>query len=136
MSDIFSAEKRSEIMSRIRSKNTKPELFVRSLLHKMGFRFRLHSKKLPGNPDICLPKYKTVIFVHGCYWHRHVCHKGRSKPLSNVGTWKLKFNRTVKRDKKNKKALENLGWRVITVWQCELSDQDKIRRMLQKALAR
>ena len=135
MSDIFTAKKRSEIMSRIRSKDTKPELIVRSLLHKMGFRFRLHSKKLPGNPDICLPKHRTVIFVHGCYWHRHACYKGRSKPLSNIASWNRKFERTVKRDRKNRRLLQKLGWKVITIWQCELVNRETLLHGLKKSLS-
>lgn len=133
--DVFSREKRSDIMSRIGGKNTKPELIVRSLLHGMGYRFRLHKKDLPGKPDVCLPKYKTVVFVHGCYWHRHAkCKSGQRVPSTNTGFWEKKFNRTVERDKKHEKALKALGWKVLTVWECELSDSEAVGRRLGKSL--
>jgi len=136
MADIFSPQKRSEIMSLIKSKNTKPEIFVRSLLHKMGYRFRLHNKTLPGNPDISLKKYKTVIFVHGCYWHRHKCRKGRCQPSSNIKMWKRKFNNTVKRDRKNQSQLKALGWNVIIIWECELSDSKLLIQNLKRTIKR
>lgn len=105
MTDIFPKDKRSKIMSNIKGKDTKPEMIVRSLLHKLGYRFRVHRKDLPGKPDIVLPKYKTVIFVHGCYWHRHKdCSRGKSQPSTNKEFWERKFQGTVERDKK---TLEN-----------------------------
>jgi DNA mismatch endonuclease (patch repair protein) len=106
-------------MSRIRSANTRPELIVRSYLHKNGFRFRLHSKKLPGHPDIVLLKYKTVIEVRGCFWHRHPGCKVATTPLSNTEFWLTKFKQNVDRDKKNAEELMALGWRLIVVWSCE-----------------
>ena len=133
--DRFSKEKRSDIMSKIGGKNTKPEITVRSLLHRMGYRFRVHKIDLPGKPDICLPKYKTVIFVHGCYWHRHKeCKRGRSMPSSNEEFWSKKFDGTIIRDEKQKRELQNLGWRVLIVWQCELSNLDAVRLKLREAL--
>tara|TARA_R110002124_G_scaffold60097_4_gene165066 strand:+ start:313 stop:753 length:441 start_codon:yes stop_codon:yes gene_type:complete len=133
--DIFTPDKRSEIMSKIAGKNTKPEILVRSLLHSMGFRFRLHRKDLPGKPDICLPKYKTVIFVNGCYWHRHkLCKKGQSFPASNKEFWKDKFSRTKKRDKKNHKKACEMGWRVIIVWECETSDLEHLSKRLRSEI--
>ena len=133
--DIFSKEKRSKIMGRIGGKNTKPEIVVRSLLHKMGYRFRIHKKELPGKPDICLPKYNTVVFVHGCYWHRHKnCKRGCSTPSTNTDFWKKKFRGTVRRDKENQKALRNLGWNVVTVWQCELSDMSQLTNKLNQEI--
>ena len=114
-------------MSRIRSKDTAPEIRVRSMLHKAGYRFRLHVKDLPGKPDIVLPKYKTVIFVHGCFWHRH---KGCSKattPSTNSEYWKKKFQRNVERDKQDQAELKKLGWKVIVIWECETIDEhDKL----------
>jgi DNA mismatch endonuclease (patch repair protein) len=111
-------------MSRIRSANTGPELIVRKLLHRLGFRFRLHRKDLPGKPDIVLPGQKTVIFVHGCYWHRHSgCSSGSSMPTTNTSFWKKKFRENVERDQRVGQELEELGWKVIVVWECETRKQ-------------
>lgn len=116
--DVFSPEKRSQVMSKIRSKDTKPEKTIRSILHKLGFRFRINRKDLPGKPDIVLPKYKTVIFVHGCFWHQHEGCKIASKPKSNSEFWKKKFSRNIERDRKNQEELRLMGYRVITIWEC------------------
>ena len=121
--DSLTPERRSWNMSRIRSKNTKPELIVRSLLHRMGFRFRINRKDLPGKPDIVLPKYKTVIFVHGCYWHRHPGCKGATTPKTSAKGpefWQKKFHDNVQRDRRSQRALRQLGWRVIVVWECSV----------------
>lgn len=107
-------------MSCVHSKNTKPELRVRKVLHRAGFRFRLSSTALPCKPDIILPKYKTVILVHGCFWHRHPCCKHATMPSSNVDYWEKKFQHNIERDHKEIQQLEDLGWRVIIVWECEL----------------
>jgi len=115
------SEKRSRNMSAIKSKNTKPEIAVRKLLHSMGYRFRLHRKDLPGSPDIVLPKYKTVIFVHGCFWHRHENCKYASNPKTRKEFWENKFKANVKRDKNNFKELKNLNWKVLVIWECELN---------------
>ncbi len=115
------SEKRSKNMSAIKSKNTKPEIAVRKLLHSMGYRFRLHRKDLPGSPDIVLPKYKTVIFVHGCFWHRHENCKYASNPKTRKEFWENKFKANVKRDKNNFKELKNLNWKVLVIWECELN---------------
>jgi DNA mismatch endonuclease, patch repair protein len=117
--DVFTPEKRSEVMARVGTKNTKPELLVRSLLHKMGYRFRLHRKDLPGSPDIVLPKYRTVIFVHGCFWHRHPGCRRATTPKNNFEYWERKFDRNKERDEKAKSALGERGWNVLTVWECE-----------------
>ena len=117
--DRFSKEKRSEIMSRVRSRNTKPELQVRSLLHRMGYRFRLHRSDLPGKPDIVLPMYRTVIFVHGCFWHQHPGCKKATIPRTNREFWEAKLNRNVERDREVRQKLQDLGWNVIAVWGCE-----------------
>jgi DNA mismatch endonuclease (patch repair protein) len=118
--DIWSKNKRSEVMSKIRGKNTKPEILLRSLLFKKGFRFRLHKKDLPGKPDIVLPKYKTVIFVHGCFWHFHKnCNEGRI-PSTNSQFWKAKLEKNVAKDEKNTELIKLAGWQVITVWECEI----------------
>lgn len=120
MADKISKEKRSWNMRRIRSKDTKPELYVRSALHRMGYRFRIHKKDLPGKPDIVLPKYQTVIFVHGCFWHRHENCVEASRPKTNPQYWEDKIIRTVQRDKEHKRLLKALHWHVITIWECEV----------------
>ncbi len=133
MADIFTKEKRSEIMARIQGKNTRPEIAIRSFLHRQGYRFRLHKKDLPGKPDIILPKYKTIIFVHGCYWHRHSsCKRGRSIPSTNKDFWLKKFRMTISRDKKNQRELHKLGWKVITFWECEVSENKKLNKKLKQ----
>jgi DNA mismatch endonuclease, patch repair protein len=120
MADVHDIATRSYNMSQIKGKNTKPEMLVRKFLHANGFRYRLHVKSLPGNPDIVLPKYNTVIEVHGCYFHRHKNCKYCTTPSKASKTdWEKKFEGTINRDKKNKKALKSLGWRVITVWECQ-----------------
>jgi len=113
-------------MSRIRSSDTKPEFIVRSLLHRAGFRFSLRRKDLIGKPDIVLPKYKTVIFVHGCFWHRHPGCKRASMPTTNTDKWQAKFKRNVARDDLVRKTLEQEGWRVIIVWECEVKDNPNL----------
>lgn len=119
MVDVVDAATRSRMMSGIRGKNTKPEMIVRRALHKAGFRYRLHDKKLPGKPDIALPKYKTVIFVHGCFWHGHMCSKFRW-PKTREAWWREKIEGNMKRDEINVSGLHNLGWDVIKIWECEL----------------
>lgn len=121
-------------MSRIRSKDTKPEKIIRSILHKLGFRFRINRKNFPGKPDIVLPKYKTVIFVHGCFWHHHAGCRIASNPKSNIDFWNKKFSNNIERDKKNQKALKEMGYRVVIIWECEvksfLKNPDELRKML------
>ena len=118
--DIWTKEKRSAVMSKIRGKNTKPESVLRSELFKRGYRFRIHRKDLPGNPDIVLPKYKLVIFVHGCFWHFHTkCDEGRI-PNSNTEFWKLKLSRNVEKDKENLLKLKNMGWKTYIAWECNI----------------
>lgn len=130
MVDHLTPEKRSWNMSKIRSGNTKPEMLVRSLLHRMGYRFRLHRKDLPGKPDIVLPKYNTVIFVHGCYWHRHKGCKYAYNPKSRIDFWQNKFKSNIKRDKKNRMALEKLGWNVKVIWECETKEIKGLQRTI------
>lgn len=120
MADRISAEHRSWNMSRIQGKDTKPEITLRSLLHRAGFRFRLHVKKLPGKPDLVLPKYNTAIFVNGCYWHRHQGCPKATTPKTNTDFWKKKFDETIERDARKTSELKQSGWRVITIWECEL----------------
>lgn len=129
-------EQRSERMSRIKGKNSKPEMVVRRLVHGMGYRYRLHRKDLPGKPDLVLPRHRTVIFVHGCFWHRHhdaTCTLARM-PKSRLEFWEPKLEANHLRDIRNKEALEALGWRVLTVWECEVKEPlriaDRIRAIL------
>ena len=132
MVDRITPEHRSWNMSQIKNRDTKPELVVRSLLHRMGYRFRLHRKDLPGKPDIVLPKYKTVIFVNGCFWHRHPRCKFAYTPKSRVNFWKQKFADNVLRDKKCKRELLKLGWNSLIIWECEVSNLDSIRALLRE----
>lgn len=134
MTDIYDERKRSTLMSGIRVRDTKPEKIVRSVLHRLGYRFRLQRRDLPGRPDIVLPKYKTVIFVHGCFWHQHEgCRKAR-RPKSNQEFWNSKLDANVHRDHRNQAALEELGWHVIVVWECETSHPDNISEKLSNHL--
>lgn len=118
--DVVDVVTRSRMMSGIKSRNTKPEMTVRQFLHARGFRYRLHLRTLPGSPDIVLPKYRVAIFVHGCFWHRHDGCRYATTPSSNVERWAKKFDDNTKRDVRKLAALEASGWRVITVWECEL----------------
>ncbi len=133
--DPFTVEERSEIMRRVKGKNTKPEVWVRSVLHRMGYRFRLHRKDLPGNPDIVLPRHRTVIFVHGCFWHQHPgCRKAKI-PSNNHDYWSRKLRRNVQRDQEAKLLLKECRWRVLTLWECEIPRQEEaLREVLEKAL--
>lgn len=118
--DRISVEKRSANMSKVKSKDTKPELIVRALLHRNGLRFRLHRKDLPGHPDIVLPKYKIAIFVHGCFWHQHPGCRKATVPKQNTEFWLSKLQKNCERDKKNKAALLELGWKVVVLWECDI----------------
>ena len=132
--DRLDQVRRSWNMSRIRSRNTAPEVQVRSILHSVGFRFRLHRKDLPGKPDIVLPKREAVVFVHGCFWHRHPGCKNCTTPKTNTDFWQTKFGGNVARDEKNAEALRKAGWKVIVVWECELASPDKLQRRLLRLL--
>ena len=134
MTDHLAKKKRSWNMSRIRSKNTIPEVKVRSILHSLGYRFRLHRKDLPGKPDIVLPKYKTVIFVHGCFWHQHDNCQRSHTPQSNQSYWGPKLSGNVARDKRVKNELKDLGWTVKTLWECETSDIHHLNKKLRLLL--
>ena len=134
MVDSLSPEKRSWNMGRISGKNTKPELAVRSMLHRMGFQFRVNKKELPGKPDIVLTKYKTVVFVHGCFWHRHKNCRDASTPKTRTDFWQKKFDGNVVRDKRNIYSLDQMGWRVIVVWECELKQPDALASKLKNQI--
>ena len=126
--DRVSSEKRSANMARIRSKNTKPEIRLRRVLHGMGMRYRLHSRKLPGSPDIVFVTAKTAVFVHGCYWHRHEGCSLTTSPKSNLRFWEQKFEGNKKRDRKTRLNLERAGWRVIIVWECQTRNEEVLRK--------
>ena len=122
MTDVYSAEKRSAVMRRVKGRNTTPELAVRKALTRLGARYRLHRKDLPGKPDIVMPGRKLVIFVHGCFWHGHDCARGARVPKQNRDYWVEKVGRNVARDERSRAALVGLGWRMETIWECELKD--------------
>tara|TARA_B100000282_G_C31667305_1_gene460473 strand:+ start:148 stop:543 length:396 start_codon:yes stop_codon:yes gene_type:complete len=130
----MASDVRSRNMAAIKSKNTKPEIKVRKLLHSMGYRFRLHMKDLPGNPDIVLKKYKTVIYVNGCFWHRHPNCKYASTPKTRTSFWSQKFQSNVERDNKNYIKIKNLGWKYIVVWECELKNKSDLVEKLKFSL--
>lgn len=134
MADRISREHRSWNMSRIRGTDTKPELIVRSLLHRMGYRFRLRRKDLPGKPDIVLPKFRTVVFVHGCFWHRHGRCKYAYTPKTRIEFWTTKFRQNVDRDSRVRRELHALGWNSVVVWECELRDLEKLADRLRESL--
>ena len=130
MADVHSKEIRSYNMSRIRGKNTKPEILIRKSLFSKGFRYNLHSKNLPGKPDIVLPKYKTVIFVHGCFWHGHEGCQYYVIPKTRTEFWLNKINTNIQNDMKNLISLRNMGWNVITIWECETKKKNNIKVLI------
>lgn len=132
--DRISEQRRSWNMSQIRNRDTRPERQVRSMLHQMGYRFRLHAKDLPGRPDVVLPKYRTVVLVHGCFWHRHEGCRFAYAPKSRVEFWRAKFRQNVRRDLEVCRLLEQDGWRVVTVWECELRTPDRLRERLNREI--
>lgn len=121
--DVLSPEQRRRTMAAVKGRDTTPELIVRNMLHKAGFRFRLHRKDLPGSPDIVLPKYQIVIFVHGCFWHQHRGCKGAERPISNRDYWQSKLDRNMARDEKNAAKLRELGWKPVVIWECETKNK-------------
>jgi DNA mismatch endonuclease (patch repair protein) len=126
MTDVFSKEKRSWIMSRVKGCDTKPERLIRSLVHRMGFRFRVHRRALPGNPDIVLPRHRKVIFVHGCFWHGHKRCPRSKRPTTNKSFWERKLDGNIERDKRFRTELQRMGWKVLVVWQCETRNQETL----------
>ena len=130
--DTLSTEARSRLMSRIKGRDTKPELLVRSTAHRLGLRFRLHDKRLPGKPDLVLPKHRTVIFVHGCFWHGHTCKRGARQPKDNAAYWRAKIARNVARDGASLKTLKQNGWSPLVIWECETRDPVKLSRRIQR----
>jgi DNA mismatch endonuclease (patch repair protein) len=134
--DVLTKEQRSYCMSRIRKTDTTPELTVRRIVHGLGYRFRLYRRDLPGCPDIVLPRHRKVIFVHGCWWHRHNCRLGRRCPKSRKGYWLPKLQRNRERDKKNRRLLEGHGWTVLTVWECQASNLQELTKRVRQFLDR
>ncbi len=134
MTDVHTPEQRSRNMAAIRGRDTKPEIVVRSALHALGYRFRLHRGDLPGTPDIVLPKYRTAIFVHGCFWHSHNCRYGRVTPATRSEFWSEKRAGTVARDQRNIESLKEHGWYVLTIWECETRDPPALTLFLRELL--
>lgn len=128
--DVFEPDKRSEIMRRVKSGDTKPEMRVRKMLYAMGYRYRLHRRALPGCPDIVLPRHRKIIMVHGCFWHGHDCPAGRKTPKSNREYWSEKLARNCLRDADNLAKLKSMGWKVLIMWECELRDEEAARRKM------
>lgn len=120
MTDVFTARKRSAIMQAIRGKDSKPEVAVRRLAHSLGYRYRLHVPELPGKPDLVFPSRRKIILIHGCFWHRHRCRKGRSLPRTHARFWREKLDRNKARDATNRRRLRKLGWEVLVIWECEV----------------
>jgi len=132
--DKFDIQERSRIMALIRSRDTSPEKLVRRLIHKMGYRFRLYRKDLPGTPDIVLPRLKKVICVHGCFWHGHARCPRAPRPTTNVSFWERKITLNIARDQKVKRSLKVLGWKVLTIWQCQTRNVSVLRGRLKRFL--
>lgn len=116
-------------MSRVKNANTKPEILVRKLLHKLGYRFRLHNRELPGSPDVVLPRHRKVVFVHGCFWHGHTCPRGK-RPTSREDFWNTKLDKNLARDAKAQQELAEAGWNVLVVWECQTKDQTALSELL------
>lgn len=136
MTDTISQRRRSWNMSRIRGCNTAPEIRVRSLLHGMGYRFRVHRRDLPGRPDVVLPKYRTAIFVHGCFWHRHAKCRMAYTPKSRSAFWTAKFRENTARDHLQTRALRRLGWNVVVIWECQTKSEAVLKRLISKGLSK
>lgn len=134
MTDVFTKEKRSRIMSRVKGRDTKPEILVRSLVHRMGFRFRIHRGDLPGKPDMVLPRHGKIIFVHGCFWHGHKGCPRSKRPKTNMDFWNKKLDMNIKRDKVFQGKLRSRGWKVMVIWQCETQRPEKLLRKFERFL--
>ena len=132
MTDRISPTKRSKIMRAIKSKNTSPEKRVRSVAHRLGLRFRLHRSDLPGSPDLLFPRRKTALFVHGCFWHRHENCPVATTPKTNTDYWSRKFKRNLERDRESRRKLEEAGWKVLVIWECETKNHESIEAFFTK----
>jgi DNA mismatch endonuclease, patch repair protein len=134
--DNLTSFQRSNCMSRIRSKDTSPEIVVRHISHNIGYRFRLHRSDLPGKPDLVFPRLKKIIFVHGCFWHSHNCQRGSVKPKTNSNYWEVKRKKTKNRDKMNLKDLKKLGWHCLIIWECDTKNIQKLEKSLNDFLSK
>ena len=134
MTDVFTPEKRSAVMRRVKGRDTGPEMTVRRLLTRLGARYRLHRKDLPGNPDIVMPGRRLAIFIHGCFWHGHDCPRGARAPKQNADYWRAKIGRNRARDTASEAALRQAGWRVETLWECEMKDEGALEQRLKALL--
>lgn len=132
MADVFTRKERSRVMRAVKSANTTPERVVRSIVHRMGYRFSLHRKDLPGNPDVVLPRHHKVIFIHGCFWHQHPRCRAADRPASNTAYWNNKLDRNVVRDRKNLRALKAADWKTLVVWECQLKHVDKVAARIRR----
>jgi DNA mismatch endonuclease, patch repair protein len=135
MVDAFSPEQRSACMRAVKDRNTGPEMRVRKLAHAMGYRYALHLKRLPGTPDLVLVARRKIIFVHGCFWHKHTCRHGRTSPVTNRDYWKVKRQRNAQRDREHTKLLRAAGWKVLVIWECWTQDSERLRLRLDAFLA-
>jgi len=135
MVDVLTREQRQYCMSRIRGKDTKPEMIVRRLVHSLGYRYRLHVRSLPGCPDLVLHRHRKVIFVHGCFWHRHNCRYGRVRPATRAKFWHDKLEGNKERDRKNRRRLRQQGWQVLTVWECQTKSPERLLTRISDFLA-
>jgi DNA mismatch endonuclease, patch repair protein len=136
MADNLTPQQRRRNMSRVKGRDTKPELLVRSIVHRLGYRFRLHGKGLPGKPDLVLARHRKVIFVHGCFWHGHAGCRRAARPSTNREFWDKKIDGNVERDAANVKALVRAGWKVLVVWQCAMKDRARLEKRLGEFLSR
>jgi DNA mismatch endonuclease (patch repair protein) len=132
--DVYTPQERSRVMAAVRSTDTEPERRVRRLLHRLGYRFRLHRRDLPGRPDIVLPKWRAVLFVHGCFWHQHPNCPRAARPTSNVEFWNRKLDRNIRRDQENRRGLTEAGWHVLTLWECQ-ADEVNVERTVRAFFA-
>ena len=135
MADVLTREQRVRCMSHIRANDSKPEMIVRRTVHAMGFRYRLHERRLPGTPDLVFAGRKKIIFVHGCFWHRHSCPKGLPMPATRTEFWRAKFEATVARDRRVQDLLHEAGWQALVVWECETTDQEHLAARLKGFLS-
>lgn len=138
MSDVFSPAERSRVMRAVKGENTAPERIVRSLVHRLGYRFRLQGKDLPGKPDLVLPRHRAVIFVHGCFWHGHACQRGSRKPKTRADYWEKKLGGNLLRDQRTRRALQRAGWRVLTIWECQTTarKREQLAARIKRFIAR
>ncbi len=135
MTDVLTPEQRRRCMASIRGKNTKPEMLVRKIVHALGYRYTLHRKELPGKPDLVFPARKKVIFVHGCFWHKHRCRYGKVQPKTNISFWEQKRESNRLRDFRNRRELRKLGWETLIVWECWTKNSEKIKQMEKKIIS-